>query len=92
MATVVFSPATDILAQILQDADLDNFGRNDCMSKMALVQKELEMYTPLSERQIYDIFRFLQPYNFQTKTARADRQNKRTQNRTEFGALYAAKF
>lgn len=92
MATIVFSPAPDIFAQILQDADLDNFGRSDCMSKMFLVQKELEAHTPLSQRQIYDIFRFLQPYNFQTKTARAERQAKRTQNRAEFGALYTTKF
>ena len=92
MSTIVFSPAHDLLAKILQDADLDNFGRNDCMSKMFLVQKELEEHTPLSNKQIYEIFRFLQSYDFQTKSARADRQTKRIQNRADFITLYTEKF
>jgi HD superfamily phosphodiesterase len=90
--TIPFTPAQTILEKIIQDADLDNFGRDDCFSKMYRVEEELKEMTSLDTRTMYDIFRSLHAYNFQTSTAQRDRQPKRLSNREKFENLYATKF
>jgi HD superfamily phosphodiesterase len=90
--TIPFTPAETILEKIIQDADLDNFGRDDCFSKMYRVEEELKKMTTLDTRTMYDIFRSLHAYNFQTSTAQQDRQAKRLSNREKFEHLYAIKF
>lgn len=90
--TIPFTQAETILEKIIQDADLDNFWRDDCFSKMHSVERELSEMTALDTRAMYDIFRSLHSYNFQTSTAQRDRQPKRLSNRAAFESLYATKF
>ncbi len=85
LATIPFTPTHHILEQILQDADLDNLGRDDCFSKMQKVEEELRSMQNLSTEVIYDIFSGLhQKYRFQTRTAQMERQEKKLANAEKF--------
>ncbi len=89
MATVPFTRPKTHLEKIIQDADLDNFGRDDCFSKMDRVEEELRTMTTLDTLSIYNIFRKLHhEYRFQTPTSIRERQAKKFRNAIRFDRLY----
>jgi uncharacterized protein len=89
LATIPFSKTKSVLEQIIQDADLDNFGRDDCFQKMQKVEEELRIMTPLDTRSIYTIFRKLHhEFRFQTKTSIRERQAKKFRNAIRFDRIY----
>lgn len=48
MATVVFSKPNNNLEQIIQDADFDNLGRKDCLTKTMSLKKELKIISKIN--------------------------------------------
>jgi uncharacterized protein len=90
MATIVFTTPKNVMEAIIQDADLDNFGRNDCFQKMYKVEKELREIAKLDTETIYTkVFRRLhREYNFRTQTAIKERQEKKLENAKHFESIY----
>lgn len=89
MATIPFTTAKGLLEKIIQDADLDNFGREDCFTKMWKVEEELRTIPKLDTPTIYSIFwRIYHDTRFQTKTSIRERQAKRFRNVIRFERLY----
>ena len=91
LATVPFSPTKNILEEIIQDADLDNLGRDDCFAKMKRVEEELVTMAGMKKPDIYAIFRSLHTrYHFHTKTSKRERQEKKLENARKFEEIEAA--
>ena len=89
LATIPFTPAHNILEKIIQDADLDNFGRTDCFSKMSKVEEELRKMTPLDTSAIYGIFwKLHHNYKFQTPTSIRERGEQKLKNIVAFDKIY----
>jgi predicted metal-dependent HD superfamily phosphohydrolase len=78
MATIPFSETTDILEEIIQDADLDNLGRRDYFVKSVLVRKELTTIGKLSisrDQWNENSQNLLKRFRFHTPSARAERNS-----------------
>lgn len=74
---------------IIHDADLDNFGRDDCFSKMYAVEEELRAHTALTTKEIYDLFLDLHVNMvFKTPTGKKERDVKKQQNKLHFLKIY----
>lgn len=87
--TIPFTPAETLAEKIIQDADLDNFGRKDCFEKMYRVENELRSIAQLDTKTIYTIFLSLhEKYHFQTTTSIRERQEKKEENAREFRKIY----
>jgi len=88
LATTLFSEAHDLLEYIIQDADLDNLGRKDCLIKSLLVRKELieigKIDMPKS-RWMRISYNLLMRYHYHTFTARSERRDIQNKNRLQFG-------
>lgn len=73
LSTVLFSEVHDILEGIIQDADVDNFGRKDCFVKTLLVRKELSMIAHMNipkKKWLEMSYNLIRNYKFKTVTSR----------------------
>lgn len=83
LATIVWSKAKNKLEQIIQDADFDNLGRKDCLTKTMLLKKELKLINkvniPTKEWLIstHSLFRV---HKFNTVTAKHERDEIKKEN------------
>lgn len=61
LATVLFTKTGDLLEKIIQDADLDNLGRRDCLLRTDAYRTELQTYspTPFDESKFVDFTEYL---------------------------------
>lgn len=87
LATVLFTPATDILEQIIQDADMDNIGRKDCLVKSMLVRKELRIIAGVDipkGKWIQNTHELISKFEFRTSTSRMERGEMREENLNKF--------
>lgn len=76
LATVLFNEAHDILESIIQDADLDNFGRKDCFIKTLLVRKELSTIAHNDipkEKWLEMSYNLIRNHQYKTATAKEER-------------------
>jgi hypothetical protein len=89
MATVLFSKTNNLLEKIIQDADLDNFWRDDCFNKTLQVENELREIWKLDTKTIYTIFwKLFHGIQFQTPTWIRERQMKLAENVARFEIVY----
>lgn len=83
MATTLWDKANNILEQIIQDADLDNLGRNDCIGNTINLRKEILLVTwndiPLREW-LMSSYLLLKNHKFQTLTSYSERNTKKEEN------------
>jgi HD superfamily phosphodiesterase len=87
--TIPNTPVNTLLEGIIQDADLDNFGRDDCFAKMYAVEEELRVHSDLTTKEIYDIFLDLHSnITFKSPTAQKERNTKKEENRIQFLEIY----
>lgn len=83
MATVVFSKPHNKLEQIIQDADFDNLGRKDCLSKTMSLKKELRIISKINIptrdwlMSSYWLFRI---HKYNTLTAIIERDSTKQEN------------
>lgn len=91
LATVLFSPTGDLLEKIIQDADLDNLGREDFFINTERVSHELRTIAGGP----YDHEKFLAfsesiiaRFSFNTETARREREERRLKNLDAFKARF----
>ncbi|MDD2565830.1 MAG: HD domain-containing protein [Candidatus Gracilibacteria bacterium] len=83
MATVVFSKPHNKLEQIIQDADFDNLGRKDCLSKTMSLKKELRIISKINIptrdwlMSSYGLFRI---HKYNTLTAIIERDSTKQEN------------
>lgn len=92
LATVVFTKPGDLLEKIIQDADLDNLGRRDCLLRTNAYRSELQAHSPTA----FDETGFLNfteklldgGFSFHTETARREREEGRIRNLESFRARY----
>ena len=90
LSTVLFSRANNLAERIIQDADLDNIGRRDAISKTILMYHELHFIGRLdiSARQWLETTRhLLKRFRFHTETSRAERDAIREVNISLLEAL-----
>jgi len=82
MATQLPQNPKTLLEEILCDADLDNFGRDDFFDKGKLIRKELEgQGIEMSDRQWYEgTLKLLEDHKYFTESARKLRQEKKEEN------------
>ncbi len=92
LATVLFSKTGDLLEKIIQDADLDNLGRKDCLLRTDAYRRELQTHspTPFDEAKFLDFTQYLLggAFTFQTETGRREREEGRQKNLEAFVARY----
>ncbi len=89
LATIPFTTPQTHLEKIIQDADLDNFGRDDCFAKMWLVEEELRTIAHLNTTTIYSLFwKLFHDIRFQSPTGIKERQLKKNQNVIRFEKIY----
>ncbi len=94
LATIVFSTPSDILEQIIQDADLDNLGRPDCFMNMDRVWRELQTISkiPFNESTWLSLAeKLLANFSYRTETARKEREDVRLRNLETFRRDYLKK-
>ncbi|EKE29932.1 MAG: metal-dependent phosphohydrolase [uncultured bacterium (gcode 4)] len=83
MATVVFSDTTTKLEKIIQDADMDNLWRKDCLIKTMGLKKELKIinkYDISTKDWLKSTYSLLRKHQFHTYTAIAERNKTKKEN------------
>jgi HD superfamily phosphodiesterase len=89
MATVLFSKTNNLLEKIIQDADLDNFWRDDCFYKTLQVENERREIWKLDTKTIDTIFwKLFHGIKFQTPTWIRERRVKLAENVARFEIVY----
>ncbi len=90
MATVLFAKPNTLLEGIIQDADLDNLGRNDGISKTERYAVELSEQTPDFVLHNYLTFteRLYREHTYNTETAKKERTQKQLNNLEELRTKY----
>lgn len=83
MATELWTKANNILEQIIQDADLDNLGRGDCIENTIKLREEIRLVTwndiPL-RNWLTSSYMLLKNHKFQTLTSFVERSAKKEEN------------
>lgn len=83
LCTVLFSPVTNILDKIIQDADVDNFWRKDCFVKTLLVRKELNIIANIDipkQKWLEMSYNLIRKYKFKTVTSQWERNDMQSTN------------
>ncbi len=89
LATQLPQNPNTLLEEILCDADLDNFGREDFFDKGTLIRKELEgQGIKMSDKDWYEgTLKLLENHEYFTESAKELRQNKKADNLAELKKL-----
>lgn len=89
LATILFSKPQTICEEIIQDADLDNLGRDDCFSRTDAYRRELKVYTDFNELSFRTFTKnLLGTFHFNTKTQKQERSAKQKENFEHFDERY----
>jgi predicted metal-dependent HD superfamily phosphohydrolase len=91
LATIVFSTPGDLLEKIIQDADLDNLGREDCFLNLDRVNLELQTISnaPFDlSKSLAFAEKLLSDFSYRTETAKREREERKQKNLEAFRMRY----